>query len=413
MFVNNPIDNDPRVKREAKHLVCAGYEVTVIGKPAPGLPRHENWEGVHFWRVSSFLISFYQLIKRKLLKPSFIESNKGKRGFPGKGLSNHGLVNLFRIWISELCTVLTLVTAGLFLRADIYHAHDLDRLLCAYLCAKITRRKLVYDSHELWLEWQRSRSKNSSILWWWEIVEERAGLSADLVVTVSNGIAEELKRLYGIPEPLVIRNCAPLMPIVRSNRLRELIKGDKNRPIFLYQGGFCNHRGLEELIAAANYLPDADFVLMGRESAYKDKIKKLANEANNNNVFVMPKVPLEDLWIFTCNANAGFVLTQPYCLSYELSESNKLYEYMAARIPIIASSIESHKRLYRETNAIKLVNPYSPRDIARAAKELLENPEQAKEMGNQSRLWAENRYNTSYQMEKLCKAYDRLFLVKG
>ncbi len=149
MFVNNPISNDPRVKREAAHLVQAGHEVTVIGRAVPELPRREIWEGVHFWRIpipGYKLVGFAkkvvnrisgdrslntkEKVKRQRLKiseMSLIKANKSRRLNP---------LNLLRVWISNLQISLSWVTSGLHLRADVYHAHDLDTLLYAYLCAK-------------------------------------------------------------------------------------------------------------------------------------------------------------------------------------------------------------------------------------------------------------------------------------
>jgi len=78
-------------------------------------------------------------------------------------------------------------------------------------------------------------------------------------------------------------------------------------------------------------------------------------------------------------------------------------------MPIVASSIESHRRLAEETDALELVDPYDPRDIALAINRLLSSPERMEEMGISARRWAERKYNASEEMDKLRLAYEILY----
>ena len=304
---------------------------------------------------------------------------------------------------------LTWMPAGLAVGADVYHAHDLDTLAIAAACARLRRAKLVYDSHELWIDWVRDkRHLPDGFVRMWSRNESRLSPRADCVITVSDGIAGELQRLYGIERPLVVRNCAELQPAHRSDKLRRSIGGDSRRTVLLYQGGFMPGRGLAELVAAADAAPEADFVLLGPDSPYKAQIARGAAKARHANVHMLPYVPLEQLWDVTCSADAGFVLIQPVCRSYELGESNKVYEYMAAGIAIIASDVRGHRRLGDETGALDLVDPYDPADIARAVNALTAKPDRMRRMGRQGRLWAERRYNAPAEMGKLAEAYARL-----
>lgn len=421
MFVNNPVHNDPRVKNESRHLVRAGYEVVILGRATPGCPLSRDIvEGARIIRVPLAGWRLVRLLKRALHLRNRHPRRKTTVPIPNIDVANRSSKKLrggklrfsriIYIWAGVLRHVISWVPRGLLTRADAYHAHDLDTLLCAFLCARIRHRKLIYDSHELWIEWRRNGIKEwDEWIWWWKKIETRCVSYAHLMITVSDGIAEELRRLYDVGKPLVIRNCAPLRPVVHSNKLRQRIQGDKHRPIVLYQGGFVGGRGLKEFVSAADFSPKADFVLMGKDSPYKEEIKACARRSKNKNVQVLPSVPLDELWEYTLGADIGVVLTQPRCLSYALSEGNKVYEYMVAEIAIIASSIGSHKRLAEQTGGIAVVDPYNPRDIARAVNELSGNSAKMKAMGRHSRRWAETKYNSFMEMEKLRRAYDRLF----
>lgn len=162
------------------------------------------------------------------------------------------------------------------------------------------------------------------------------------------------------------------------------------------------------MVAAAEAAPLADFVLLGPESEYKAVVAKAASTSKIGNVHILPFVPIDELWKLTCSATAGIVLTQPLCRSYDLSEPNKLFEYMMAGIPIIASRIEGHCRLERETGAMVLVSPYESGHIARTIVELLAEPAKMKLLGKRGRYWAERKYNAGHEMKKLQLAYAML-----
>ena len=422
MFVRNPITADPRVKREAEHLGRAGHEVTVIGTPGPGLPREEIWKGVQFRRLlaGDRLVSMTRSALRLLQRiragaaPTLGKASGSIEQAQAPVLASDAgppipLPRAIKSRLRAFCLFLSWLSKGLRLNAHVYHAHDLDTLRIAYLCSRATGAKLVYDSHELFVEWQQNKCGASpGVVKRYEALERRLAPAADLVITVSDGIARELSRLYSIRVPLVVRNCAPLRPVVRTNKLREAIGTNSERPVLLYQGVFIPGRGLEELAVAADRVPFADFVLMGKDSPYRERVREAATHSRHRNVHILPYVPLDELWEFTCGADAGFVLTQPVCLSYQLSESNKVYEYMVAGIPIVASALESHQRLQRQTGALVLVDPLDPHDIARGVTVLLSDLDRMKCMGRQARHWAEKRYNASAEMAKLLAAYDNL-----
>lgn len=417
MFVSNPISRDPRVKREASSLVQAGHEVTIIGATQEGSLRHETWRGVKFLRIAPFGHRVVACLKRLLgvagRQRAAPDAAEEPATVPPPGQARpqtqRNLILRWRLRIGDLRVALMWVTAGLWQRADAYHAHDLDTLLFAHWCARLRGKPLVYDSHELYVEWSEARGAPAEVLRRLRRIERRGARNASFVITVSDGIADELERLYDIPRPLVIRNCDELRPLAaRTNRLREQIGGDRHRPIVLYQGGFIHNRGLPEIVAAADMVPDADFVLIGHDSTFKEEIRLAASKSKRGNVFVLPYVPLESLWEYTCSADAGFVLTQPFSRAYALTLSNKVFEYMAAGIAIIASNTENHRYLAEETGAFVLVDPYRPEDIAQAVNNLISTPHRMKQMGAQAHLWAERKYNAAHEMKKLRAAYAAL-----
>lgn len=422
MFVFDPISQNPRVKREAERLVAAGNDVTVIGSYATGLPDQEMWNGVKLIRIpqSGKLLSWlanrvHWRERLAAVKVRFAgKRTVGDVSHIPESVSLSGLsrsISRLRAYVEQIGWWRTWIIAGVQLKADVYHAHNLNTLQTAYLCAKICGAKLVYDSHELYVDWILNKFHDPiHIVKTMAATEAALAPKADMVVTVSDGIADELARLYNIQKPLIIHNCPPLTPIQRSTKLRDLIGGSRERPIFLYQGMIARGRALIEIIAAAGLVPEADFVLMGpvSDQIYGNEIKEAIAASEHKNIYQLPRVPLDELWTYTGSADAGLVMTQPVCRSYALTIGNKIFEYMVAGIPIVASTVEGHRRIAAETGVLVLVDPYDPKDIARGIKELLSEPGKLRLFGEHAREWGEKKYNSQSEAERLVEAYSHL-----
>ncbi len=418
MFVRNPVTGDPRVVREALALVGAGHAVTVIGRSGRGMPRRETHHGVSVLRLPRLGERLRGLPRAALgrVRRGETESAPGGEGgcevrpvAPDRRRSQHRRRDRLRTEIGEANYLASAVAAGARLRADAYHAHDLDTLEAARLCARLTGARLIYDSHELWIDWQGNKCGAPE---WrlerWRAIETRGARAADRVITVSDALADELVRLYDIERPLVLRNCAPLRPLTRSTRLRALIGGAATRPIVLYQGGFSTGRGLDGLVTAAELLPEVDVVLIGAASPYRDALARRAEGSPHRNVHVLPRVSLDALWELTVGADLGVVLTEPVCLSYEMSLSNKVFEYMVAGLPILGSTIASHRALADETGALLLADAADPADLAAKVRALAGDPERLLVMGRRARAWAERKYNAEAEQARLVLAYAAL-----
>lgn len=161
MLLNNNFVNDYRVYREAKTLVDAGHEVTILAlRNKKGLPEYEEKDGIKIKRVFNYDLN---------LSP-----------------------NLFK----EIKANLQIVKSAKRENADIYHAHDLDTLIPAHIASKANNSKLIYDSHELW--WSKTINYNKLIRFSaqliWRVMERMLIKKADIVITVNNSIASFIEK---------------------------------------------------------------------------------------------------------------------------------------------------------------------------------------------------------------------------
>jgi glycosyltransferase involved in cell wall biosynthesis len=106
-------------------------------------------------------------------------------------------------------------------------------------------------------------------------------------------------------------------------------------------------------------------------------------------------------------ARVGLCVLHP-TPAYVESVPTKLFEYMAAGIPVIASDFRSWRRVVKESGCGLLVDPLDPAAIAQAAVALLSDPEAAHEMGMRGRAEVESRYNWEREGERLVECYEAL-----
>jgi len=193
------------------------------------------------------------------------------------------------------------------------------------------------------------------------------------VITVNESIANELVRLYHIPRPTVVMNCPEYVLVLQSNRLREELTIPVEQKIVLYQGQIAEGRGIEHLIQSIQSIPDSSLVILG-EGPSLEEYRNLTISRQWERVYFPGKVSLADLPSYTSSADIGVLLTEDTCLSYHLSLPNKLFEYIHAGLPVVASNLPEIARVVSTHQIGEVVNPDDPKDIANAISRLLHDP---------------------------------------
>jgi glycosyltransferase involved in cell wall biosynthesis len=226
----------------------------------------------------------------------------------------------------------------------VVHAHDLNALPIGYLISRFTGAKLIYDSHELWSEQevQQSLPRYLRVVGRW--FEKRYSKKSDSVITVSDGIAQELKNRFDLKYIHVVRNLPSYVetPVSKSQSpLRQTLGIGSEDFVVLYQGGLSSGRGIEYLVEAFLTLQDPrlKLVLLGN-GAMRDRLEMMVPENElGARVFFLAAVPHAELLDWTGGANVGVHPMEGTCLNHKLALPNKLFEYIQARLPVIVSDM--------------------------------------------------------------------------
>jgi glycosyltransferase involved in cell wall biosynthesis len=471
MFVKNSFEYDARVTKEARSLIGAGHRVTVVAIQVPGITaeREQRPDGIAVVRVPRLQFGLGALQRRQrrfvtsveerharltgdavdeerirrnatLMQASTatpgdaapVDSAGGKTDRPDghapKGAARwarastallRAAASAVRLGVAAARAVLIwparavktwslnrrFIRAGLATGADVWHCHDLNTLYAGSVCKR--RRpgtRLVYDSHELATE----RSRMSALRRRWARCNERRGLPfADEVVLTTATRAAHVARLYGIPMPTVLRNVPERIGIEEGWDLRELLGIEPVDRILLYQGSIQEYRGIEETIEALDHLEHCVFVVVGY-GHHRPALEQMVHRRGlDDRVRFFGPIPNDRLLWYTASADVGMCVIRGTSLSYRWSMPNKLFEYMMAGIPVVASDYEEMGRVVREEGVGEVCDPGDPADIARAVRIVLDGPDGGTAYRNAARRAVE-RYNWEVEQQVLLDLYRRL-----
>ncbi len=286
--------------------------------------------------------------------------------------------------------------------ADLYHFHD-PELIPVGLCLKRKGRKVIYDAHEdvpqqiLNKGWVPAffRKPISCLLEW---IESNAAKKFDCVITATPFIRD---RFLELNSKAVDINNYPI--------LSELHEPDVNwnskEKFVCYIGGIGKERGIREMVKAIEMI-DCSLLLAGNfvSSAERDL---LISQNGWNKVIELGHVDRDGVKGVLSRSRAGLVVLHPIS-NYVDALPIKMFEYMSAGIPVIASHFPPWKKILETNNCGICVDPLNVEEIANAIMWILENPDQARQMGENGRKVIEMKYNWEQEGNKLINVYREL-----
>lgn len=380
MHVRGPLRTDGRVRREAGALAHEGFNVTVVDiERERVLLAEEELDGI---RV------------RHVVSPRW--SRPGKRVWR--------LLNVATKFLA--CTLAVLRT-----QADVYHAHDLNALPSCYLAAKLRRKPLIYDAHEMPLyELDRWRWRWLSLLL--KQLGSRIFRGCAGMITVSPPIAEEIRRRHHIMDIAIVRNVPVYQLAKKNDRLRQYFDFGSATRIALYQGNLQMDRGLDYLVHAAKFLaPEMVIVLMGKAigNVQAELTDLIAREGVADRVKILPPVPYEELLAWTASADVGLIIYQPeLSLNVQMCLPNKLFEYLMAGLPVLATRLDAVAEILTTYQAGQIISSLEPEEIGAAINRILANQTALEQMSANASKAALQELHWERECARLLQLYQRI-----
>lgn len=292
---------------------------------------------------------------------------------------------------------------ALELELDICHLHD-PELMPIGLKLKRVGKRVIFDAHEdvpkqLLNKPYLSAWVRRALSWGFGAYESWACRQFDAIVAATPFIRD---KFLGMNPLSVDVSNFPLLGELNSDIEWE----DKCRQV-CYVGGISAIRGVRELVAAMEEVRSgARLQLCGSfsEPDVEADVKQRPGWSAVDELGYLDRAAVREV-LGRCVA--GLVTLHPLP-NYLDSQPIKMFEYMSAGIPVIASDFPLWREIVVGSQCGVCVDPMNPHEIARAIDLLVNDPERARRMGENGRAAIRDRYNWSAEERKLLRLYGEL-----
>ena len=256
-------------------------------------------------------------------------------------------------------------------RFDIYVASDLDTLAPCYVISRLFRKKLVYDSHE-YFTGQFGLIERRFKHFIWKSAERLMVPRIRFMITVSDSIAALYRDEYGV-DPVVVRNVAPSVEHLAPRERSELRAGKDELLVILQGSGINGGRGAEELISAVSMTSGVRLVIIGSGDII-DHLKEKSHAVEpHERIMFMPRMPWEEMMRYTMCCEVGLSLDTDICINQRFSLPNKLFDYIAAGLPVLVSPLPEVSALVTGYDCGIVLDEVTPEEIARKLQHLADD----------------------------------------
>ncbi len=357
MLVATSVASDARVVREAGALATAGHAVHIVGMGVPA----------EFVPPPGVSVSSPGPARRARGRRVGASSGQGRGGTSSRRRAGLLLRRAVR-WL--LLPEYRAIVFGRWARAahrdgdrrvfDVVHAHDFNTLRPAAALTRTHRVPLVYDSHELWFGRPVIGRPTPLAGWRGQRTERRIGARAAAVITVGDGVAAALESRYNWRGVRIVRNAfSTLPPPVEKLVPRRLV----------YAGRLAPYRELDVVAVASRTLPVPVDLVGPADLAWLRQFDAGAAR-------ILPPVAPEQVTWLLREAGLALVTHSDRWVNHRLALPNKLFQAVAAGVPVVATDVGELAKIVRNYGLGTLYRPGDPASLATAVDSVLAGYEQ-------------------------------------
>ncbi len=364
MAESSDIYHDYRVQKEAASLAAAGYDVTVCGFRSTG-------------------------------------RRPAGREFPFRVLTLPVVPRRFRL-LRNLSIMAVVAVYNLFAICrsyDFYHAHNTMFLVGFHIAARLRGKRFIYDAHEV--QWEHGNVQTR--------LERMYIHKADGLINVSPGRIRVCSERFGIPRErfTLISN----YPLVDEHGAADSGAGESGPDVrMVFSGGFdLRSNRLDVLLRAMARVPGTtlDLMAFGYRDGEQVMMRLIDEFGLGGRVRFIPLVaPDEVMKVVSGYDVAVNLLTNPQNhVSIRYCSTNKMYEYIAAGLPVLCSDLEAFVEEFVEPGAAFAVDADDVDAVAAGLRDLTAARDRLPAMRETALALSRERYNWSTQAERLVALY--------
>jgi glycosyltransferase involved in cell wall biosynthesis len=377
MILCNPFRPDPRALKEAEGLAERGHQITLV-----------CWDRAAEMKAEETLASGVRVLRVQTVAS-------------GYGVGARQLLRFPRFWRAAFSMLDRL-------QPDVVHCHGFDALPPGLLWGRLHRRPVVLDAYEYYAELVRPRLHGPGGALLYRLIHQAESVGARLasaVVTVDDTLGDIYRRanrrvviIGHYPRRALAAEAAPVftrpdLSLLYIGRLSV------DRGILVYADIL---RRLRKQGIPARLRLVGVFTPASEEQPLRERLRGLEEAAD-----IVPWVPYDQIAAVLRGADVGLVLLQPEP-RYVAALPVKLFEYMAAGLPVVANDYPLVAAIVRETRCGALVDPTDAQAAAEIIRQWWKHPDQARAAGENGRQAILGKYNWEAIMERLAELYASL-----
>lgn len=292
------------------------------------------------------------------------------------------------------------------LSADVYHFHDPEMMLRILSFQDRVGKPVVYDAHEDFRETfcgSRAyipRGARRTARWFSGKAEDYVVRRLAGVVTATPHIAERFAYHHHCQVVQNFPSMEEFVPVPST-------VNEAGRVDLAYIGAIQPLRGIVGMIESLVHAGGNVRLFMAgrwRPESLREECRRLEGWRQVRDLGFLERKPLADM---LQSMLAGLVIFLPVP-NHVASQPNKLFEYMAAGLPVVCSHFPRWREFVEANGCGVVVDPCSPMSIAEGIRQLADDPARAREMGARGRRLIEKQWNWECEFDKLLGLYERV-----
>ncbi|MDQ8738349.1 glycosyltransferase family 4 protein [Paenibacillus sp. LHD-38] len=356
---SNPILPDPRVEKEANTLLRLGYKVKLIAWNRQVINKREKTGEIK--------------VKYGILPIRWFNINASY---------GNGLKSLFPLLLFQLCILGWLVRNRK--EYDIIHACDFDTVIPVWICAKLFKKKYVYDIFDYYVDAFHVPGFLKPIV---EKIDTVMINSANAVIIVNESRIEQISKSK--PRKLYIIHNSPDISNLIVDDENIAFRNEKLKVVYI--GILSSGRLLKETLKVFQAHQEWELHI-GGFGPYEDYIKEIAE--SNNNIIYYGRIPYERVIAIEQKCDVLFATYDPDVPNHRYSSPNKLYEAMILGKPIIVANGTGIDVIVRNFEIGKAID-YNAESFEKALEEISEERKKWSSITNR----IQSIYNAEYSWD--------------
>ena len=390
---------NPRLVKEADALAHAGYDVHVIAANnlanVRRLDRPILASAAWTYELVGGASDFAALARRAVSKFANILVGRGVPSLTLAEWGHHALTHLLK-------------QRAIDAKADLYIAHYVAALPAAYHAAQRHDGKWGFDAEDFHSGEFTPPQQNSSAARAVRMIEGAYLPHSDHLTAASPGIARACRDAYGVDNPIVVLNVFP-----RAQAPERPSPAGVEAPgpsIYWFSQTIGRERGLEcalEAIAQSRSRPHL-YLRGNLQAGFRPYFEGLAERLRLvDRVHVLPTAPGVEMERLAARYDLGFVGETGHTENRAIALTNKMFSYLLAGVPVVASDIPAHRAVAQDCPAVLLYGVDRAAELAARIDSLLLDPGALAEARLQAWSAGQSRYNWDMEQAKLVHAVEK------